>query len=390
MCNVYQTIYKGSCLLQCYSVHVYLCHVQCFGFFPSKRKHQEHKKLCTARPVSGSTDSASVSSGSADLELLSETDSESTSEDEGYLPPHNGPSPTKVVTPPKKRHSSASVSGIGGSKYLSRLDGSPLQKVYSTGSMGTGRAAVARNVRSAAGSGVGFVVGNGISGALGSSSGTETETSTTSGDNEYLNYSDDDDDDDDELSYQYSQSEMARLLSLNEQDMIYESRSEDEEEEEEDEEGGEGRGEHVDELHALKPKGGKPTATIGGADKDSEVVRKKPHRKRKSKSDQGSTAGTPRVVQAEPVGVFWDIENCPVPLDKSAFALANKMRREFFEGKREAEFMCVCDITKERKEVTDELHKAQVSEWDLGGCPRVGAHGWVDGCVGVHYQFGSF
>jgi len=226
--------------------------------------------------------------------------------------------------------------------------------------MGTGRSAVARNVGSAAGSGVGFVVGDGISGALGSSSGTETETSTSSGGNEYLNYSDDDDDDDDEISYQYSNSEMARLLSLNEQDMIYESRSEDEEEEEEEGEG-EGRGDHVDELHALKPKGGKPTATIGGPDKDSEVVRKKPRRKRKSKSDQGSTAGAPRVVQAEPVGVFWDIENCPVPLDKSAFALANKMRREFFEGKREAEFMCVCDITKERKEVTDELHKAQVT-----------------------------
>ena len=65
-------------------------------------------------------------------------------------------------------------------------------------------------------------------------------------------------------------------------------------------------------------------------------------------------------MKLEPVGVFWDIENCPVPLDKSAFALAAKMRRVFFEGKREAEFMCVCDVTKERKEVTDALHRAQV------------------------------
>ena len=69
---------------------------------------------------------------------------------------------------------------------------------------------------------------------------------------------------------------------------------------------------------------------------------------------------SPHRVKLEPVGVFWDIENCPVPLDKSAFALAAKMRRVFFEGKREAEFMCVCDVTKERKEVTDALHKAQV------------------------------
>lgn len=62
----------------------------------------------------------------------------------------------------------------------------------------------------------------------------------------------------------------------------------------------------------------------------------------------------------EPVGVFWDIENCPVPENKSAFALAGKIRKEFFRGKREAEFMCVCDITKERKEVMDALNKAQV------------------------------
>ena len=70
---------------------------------------------------------------------------------------------------------------------------------------------------------------------------------------------------------------------------------------------------------------------------------------------------SPHRVKLEPVGVFWDIENCPVPVDKSAFSLAAKMRRVFFEGKREAEFMCVCDVTKERKEVTDALHKAQVN-----------------------------
>ena len=66
-------------------------------------------------------------------------------------------------------------------------------------------------------------------------------------------------------------------------------------------------------------------------------------------------------VPLEPVGLFWDIENCPVPVDKSAFSLAKKMRSSFFDGKREAEFMCVCDIKKERGEVIDELHKAHVS-----------------------------
>ena len=77
-------------------------------------------------------------------------------------------------------------------------------------------------------------------------------------------------------------------------------------------------------------------------------------------SGDGGMVKSPHRVKLEPVGVFWDIENCPVPMDKSAFSLAAKMRRVFFEGKREAEFMCVCDVTKERKEVTDALHKAQV------------------------------
>ena len=77
-------------------------------------------------------------------------------------------------------------------------------------------------------------------------------------------------------------------------------------------------------------------------------------------ADATSVVKSPHRVKLEPVGVFWDIENCPVPVDKSAFSLAAKMRRVFFEGKREAEFMCVCDVTKERKEVTDALHKAQV------------------------------
>lgn len=70
---------------------------------------------------------------------------------------------------------------------------------------------------------------------------------------------------------------------------------------------------------------------------------------------QGSTAPEP-----EPIGVFWDIENCPVPRGKSASAVVQKIRKEFFSGKREVEFMCVCDINKEKKEVIEELNKAQV------------------------------
>ena len=70
---------------------------------------------------------------------------------------------------------------------------------------------------------------------------------------------------------------------------------------------------------------------------------------------QGSASPEP-----EPIGVFWDIENCPVPRGKSASAVVQKIRKEFFSGKREVEFMCVCDISKEKKEVIEELNKAQV------------------------------
>lgn len=327
-----------SCAMFCISVMV-----QCRGFFPSEKEYQQHKKLCGARTLSGSTDTASLSSGSVEIEL---SDPESlTSDEEGRISSPLMPSPSQAS--PRKRRSTASFSGGFGTQ---RHPQAPLHKVYSESAMGNMRVAMDKNSES----------GARFNGLLAYSSGTETATSSDSS-VEYLDGSDyfdyDSDDDDAALSYEYSSAEMARLLSLNEQDMVYESESE-EESEGEEEEKERGKSEIDREHLTLTPKGWKPAATVGGEDKDSEVVKKKRHRSRKRKGSQGPASDTTKV--PEPVGVFWDIENCPVPPEKSAFALANKMRREFFEGKREAEFMCVCDITKERKEVTDELHKAQV------------------------------
>ncbi|PIK45383.1 putative meiosis arrest female protein 1-like [Apostichopus japonicus] len=62
-----------------------------------------------------------------------------------------------------------------------------------------------------------------------------------------------------------------------------------------------------------------------------------------------------------PIGVFWDIENCCVPSGKSAFEVVRRIRDRFFEGHREAEFMCVCDIKKENSTVIEELNNAQVT-----------------------------
>lgn len=60
------------------------------------------------------------------------------------------------------------------------------------------------------------------------------------------------------------------------------------------------------------------------------------------------------------MGVFWDIENCSVPTGRSAGAVVQRIRSNFFQGHREAEFICVCDISKESKAVIQELNNCQV------------------------------
>uniref|UniRef100_H3CL67 Meiosis regulator and mRNA stability factor 1 n=1 Tax=Tetraodon nigroviridis TaxID=99883 RepID=H3CL67_TETNG len=62
-----------------------------------------------------------------------------------------------------------------------------------------------------------------------------------------------------------------------------------------------------------------------------------------------------------PVGVFWDIENCSVPSGRSAAVVVERIRSRFFQGHREAEFICVCDISKESKAVIQELNNSQVT-----------------------------
>ncbi|CAL8358862.1 unnamed protein product [Boreogadus saida] len=74
--------------------------------------------------------------------------------------------------------------------------------------------------------------------------------------------------------------------------------------------------------------------------------------------------GSPEVGGPEntpPVGVFWDIENCCVPSGRSAAAVVQRLRGRFFQGHREAEFICVCDISKECKTVIQDLNNCQVT-----------------------------
>ncbi|XP_069022051.1 meiosis regulator and mRNA stability factor 1 [Embiotoca jacksoni] len=78
----------------------------------------------------------------------------------------------------------------------------------------------------------------------------------------------------------------------------------------------------------------------------------------------GHKYGSPEASGPEnipPVGVFWDIENCSVPSGRSAGAVVQRIRSRFFQGHREAEFICVCDISKESKAVIQELNNCQVT-----------------------------
>ena len=66
---------------------------------------------------------------------------------------------------------------------------------------------------------------------------------------------------------------------------------------------------------------------------------------------------------AEPtlLAVFWDIENCCVPKGKSAMAVVHCIRDKFLcANRKEAEFLCVCDVSKEPKNLISELNDAQV------------------------------
>lgn len=62
-----------------------------------------------------------------------------------------------------------------------------------------------------------------------------------------------------------------------------------------------------------------------------------------------------------PIGFFWDIENCQVPRGCSAIDVVSSLRAKFLAGRREADFVVVCDVRKEQPNKLQELNDAQVS-----------------------------
>ncbi|CAL4066462.1 unnamed protein product, partial [Meganyctiphanes norvegica] len=87
-----------------------------------------------------------------------------------------------------------------------------------------------------------------------------------------------------------------------------------------------------------------------------EQVQDDTERNIKEKNQDKETCNSGRL---PPIGVFWDIENCQVPKGLSATHVVQAVRSRFFEGRREAEFMCVCDTLKENSTILEELNDAQ-------------------------------
>lgn len=61
------------------------------------------------------------------------------------------------------------------------------------------------------------------------------------------------------------------------------------------------------------------------------------------------------------ISVFWDIENCAVPVNVPAYEIVRKVRRLFYPGHREVDFIVACDIGRIKPVVVRELDEAHVT-----------------------------
>lgn len=61
------------------------------------------------------------------------------------------------------------------------------------------------------------------------------------------------------------------------------------------------------------------------------------------------------------ISVFWDIENCAVPAGVPAYEIVRKVRRMFYPGHREVDFIVACDIGRIKPLVVRELDEAHVT-----------------------------
>jgi len=66
-------------------------------------------------------------------------------------------------------------------------------------------------------------------------------------------------------------------------------------------------------------------------------------------------------MSSNPVGIFWDIENCSVPKNKSPSGIIAHIRTAFVLNRlnnREYEFLIACDVTRIRSDIREDINKA--------------------------------
>uniref|UniRef100_T1ILD4 Meiosis regulator and mRNA stability factor 1 n=1 Tax=Strigamia maritima TaxID=126957 RepID=T1ILD4_STRMM len=61
------------------------------------------------------------------------------------------------------------------------------------------------------------------------------------------------------------------------------------------------------------------------------------------------------------IGLFWDIENCPVPKEKSVLYFVKKLRDLFFEGYTQDKFIVVCNAYNQPPAITKDLRDVGVT-----------------------------
>ncbi|XP_044005441.1 uncharacterized protein LOC122850347 [Aphidius gifuensis] len=74
--------------------------------------------------------------------------------------------------------------------------------------------------------------------------------------------------------------------------------------------------------------------------------------KRPTKSESSSSL--------PPIGIYWNLECCPVPYNKSASLISEAIRNKYYDFYREADFLVVCDVLIESEKVIQQLNDAQI------------------------------
>ncbi|KAF8794411.1 ATP-dependent RNA helicase DEAH12 like protein [Argiope bruennichi] len=71
------------------------------------------------------------------------------------------------------------------------------------------------------------------------------------------------------------------------------------------------------------------------------------------------------VRQSGIISVFWDIENCPVPREKSAVDFVKLVRTTLYEGRTEGSFSVVCDVQNLNSMYVEELEASNVTVFHM-------------------------